>query len=435
MLKTDGVKAPAIRWLAVCAAAMPLAITSFTTSGAHAADHGFTKSFDDWRSGLDAPKKAAAAQALQADPVPGVVFADGINVVAEGALATGYDNNIDHRVSNRDGGAFGLVDLGLAVIAGPETSQTTAVVRGGYGYHDIDYRPDRWDVGVLVDHYRMIAPGMSLNFGGFFLHDDIDSDANERTAGYYQLSYNSSVAEAFWRGRVLDSHYLIAAGAPVDSNRFFARDETFDHVRLEQSAGVLFLKDQRIAPFFEIGYANLDYSTEINPAVFSRDADEIWTIGGVRVTLAPRLHVDLGARYNQRWIDDPTIQSFDSVFFDGKLVYIPSDNLYVEVNVDRSFLEPIVDDALLTESTAVSFLASARLDPRTMLKVEFGHISEDQIGAPDKFQHVYGELRLTHEIAERTEVFASVLGYHSRNEATNLEADRVNTMIGVRVRN
>ncbi|MEQ1652205.1 MAG: outer membrane beta-barrel protein [Hyphomicrobium sp.] len=416
--------------------AILIAVLAPVFAGSAAAeDRGFTHSFDEMRSGLAAPGKRQPAEAPYVDPIPGVAIADGLHAVAEGVVATGYDSNIDHRVSNRDGGMFALTDVGLALIAGPESAQTTAVVRGGYGYYDIDYRPDRWDVGVLVDHYRIIAPDTSLNFGGFFLHDDIDSDANERAAGYYQFAYNSSVMEAFVRGRALDSHYLIAAGAPIDANRFFARDETFDHLRLEQSTGVLFLKDQRIAPFFEIGYANLDYNTEINPAVFSRDADEVWTIGGVRVTLAPRLHVDLGARYNQRWLDAPNIRSFDSVYFDGKLVWIPSDDLYVEFNIDRTFLEPIVDTALFTESTAISFLANARLDSRTMLKLEVGHITEDQVGAPDTFKHLYGEVRLTHEIADRTEIFASALGYHTTNTFTDLEADRVSAMVGVRVRN
>jgi hypothetical protein len=204
---------------------------------------------------------------------------------------------------------------------------------------------------------------------------------------------------------------------------------------VEQSVGVLLLKDQRIAPFFEVGYANLDYTHEINTALFSRDADEIWTIGGVRVTVTRQLHVDLGARYNQRWIDDPAIKSHDTVFFDGKVVWTPDDTTYVEFNVDRSFVEPIVDTALLAESTVVSLLANTKLDDRTALKFEIGHITEEEIGAPDKFQHVYGEATITHEIAERTEIFASALGYHTRNDASGLEANRFNAMTGFRIRN
>ena len=419
------------RVLAVLSAAVSLSYVEIASAN----DHGFNRTFDVWRSELSAPAKREPDGASGVEPIPGVAIADGVHVVAEAAIATGYDSNIDHLVSNREAGIFGLTDFGFALIAGQDTAQTTVVARGGYQYHDIDYRPDRWDAGVLVDHYRLIASDTSLNFGGFFLHDDIDSDANERTAGYTQLAYNTSVAEVFWRGRALDSHYLIAAGAPPEVNRFFARDETFDHLRLESSAGALLLKDHRIAPFFEVGYANLDYTQEIDPAIFSRDGDEVWAIGGVRVALADRLHIDLGARYNQRWLDDPTIRSFDTVFFDGKLVWTPSDTLYVELNVDRSFLEPIVDTALLTESTAFSFLANARIDRWTTLKLEFGHIVEDQIGAPDKFKHIYGEARLTHEIADRTELFASILGYHTTNEASDLEADRVSSMIGIRIRN
>ncbi len=400
---------------------------------AAAASRGYAHDFKDWQQRLEKPAVPIAAP--DAEAVPGVVIADGVHLLAEGVATTGYDSNIDHRVSDVDGGAYGLIDLGLALIAGPQSAQSTAVVRGGYGYHDIDYRPDRWDVGVLIDHYRQIAPNTTLNFGGFFLHDDIDTDANERAAGYYELALNSATMDAFWRGRASHSHYLLPAGTAPLSNIFFNRDETFDHVRLEQSAGMLVLKDQRLAPFFEIGYANLDYTHQIDPTVFSRDGDEVWAIGGVRIALSDTLHADIGARYNQRWLDDPNIRSHDTVFFDGKLVWVPNDDLYVELNADRSFLEPVVDTALLTESTTVSLLVNTKLDVVTALKFEIGHITEDQIGAPDKFQHIYSEARITRELAGGTEVFASVLGYHTRNEASDLEANRVDVMAGIRIHN
>ena len=413
------------------------ALATVNSNTALAAQRGYAHTFSDWSDRLAAPgaKRSGEANAADYESVPRVVIGDGVRAVAEGVVATGYDSNIDHFVTNTDGSAYGLVDLGLALIAGPKTSETTAVVRGGYGYHDIDNRPDRWDVGVLIDHYQQISSEVSWDFGGFFLHDDVDTDANERAAGYSQLSYNTATAEAFVRSRVMNSRYLASLNSGQANQLFFPRDETFDHLRYEESIGVLILKDQSIAPFFELGYANLDYTREIDPTAFSRDGDEIWAIGGVRVTLSPTLHVDLGARYNQRWLDDPVIRSHDSVFFDGKVVWTPSDDLYVEFNVDRSFLEPIVETALLTESTSYSLLTNTKLDDLTWLKFEIGHITEDEIGAPDTFQHIYAEARLTHEIAKNTEVFASVLGYHTRNEASDLEADRVNAMVGIKVHN
>ena len=215
---------------------------------ANAEPHGFSKGFDNWRKALSAPHRRDPDGDIQIEgDVPGVVIAEGLNFVAEGLVAAGYDSNIDYRVEERDGGIYAKTDLGMALIAKSENAETTAVVRGGYGRHGIDLRPDRYDIGALIDHYRIVAPNTSLNFGGFFLHDDIDVDANERAAGYTQLSYNTSEMEAFARSRTLHSHYLIEAGAGAIANRFFARDEAFDHLRLEQSAGVLFLKSQRLA--------------------------------------------------------------------------------------------------------------------------------------------------------------------------------------------
>ena len=403
---------------------------------AQAEPHGFSKGFENWRKALSAPHRRDPNGDIEIEgDVPGVVIAEGVNFVAEGLVAAGYDNNIDFRVEERDGGVYAKTDLGMALIAKSENAETTAVVRGGYGRHGIDLRPDRYDIGALIDHYRIVAPNTSLNFGGFFLHDDIDVDANQRAAGYTQLSYNRSDMEAFVRSRALHSHYLIEAGAGPISNRFFARDEAFDHLRLEQSAGILFLKDQRLSPFFETGYANLDYTRELDPARFTRDGDEIWAIGGVRVTLDKTLYVDLGARYNQRWLDDMALSSHDGVFFDGRIVYIPSDDLYVEFNIDRTFLEPIVEEAFFTESTTYALLVNTRLDGRARLKLEVGHITEEQIGAPDYFRHVYGEAQLSHDIGNRTELFTSLIGYHTTNDASEDEVDRFEFMAGVRIRN
>ncbi len=411
-------------------------MASMLPEAAYAEPHGFSKGYDTWRKALSAPNRRDPNGDIQIEgDVPGVVIAEGVNFVAEGLVAAGYDSNIDYRVEERDGGVYAKTDVGMALIAKSENAETTAVVRGGYGRHAIDLRPDRYDIGALIDHFRIVAPNTSLNFGGFFLHDNIDVDANERAAGYNQLSYNTTGMEAFVRSRALHSHYLIEAGAGPISNRFFARDEAFDHLRLEQSAGVLFLKDQRLAPFFETGYANLDYTRELDPAAFTRDADEVWAIGGMRVTLDKTLYVDLGARYNQRWLDDGALSSHDSVFFDGRIVYVPSDDLYVEFNIDRSFVEPVVEDAFFTESTTYALLVSTRLDDRTRLKFEVGRITEEQIGAPDYFRHDYGEAQLSHDIGNRAELFTSLLGYHTTNDASEDEVDRFEFMAGIRIRN
>jgi hypothetical protein len=197
----------------------------------------------------------------------------------------------------------------------------------------------------------------------------------------------------------------------------------------------MLLKNQRLAPYAEIGYAHLDYNNELNPSIFSRDADEMWAIGGVRVTFTERLHIDLGARHNQRWIDDPTISSHNSVFFDGKLVWTPHDGMYIEANIDRVFLEPIDDGSLLTDSTTYSLLAITDLDARTKLKVEVGHIEEDQVGTPDIYQMYYGEGRLTYAVNANTDVFGSLIGYQSRNEANDLEAHRFDVTVGLRITN
>ncbi|MCB1483498.1 MAG: outer membrane beta-barrel protein [Hyphomicrobiaceae bacterium] len=392
---------------------------------------GRTFRFDDLKQRVNLESRTPS----EAAPLPGVMIGPDARFIAQGALATGYDSNIDYLTTGNGGGAYGLTDLGMALVVGPANAQTTAVVRGGYGYHDIENRPDRWDAGALIDHYRVIAPDTAIDFGAFYLHDDIDVDANERAAGYYELTRRNAQHDLFLRGRILDTNYLSNPNDPQTQSLYYARDATFDNLLIQQSAGLLLLKDQRLAPYFEVGYGHLDYNHELNPAVFSRDGDEIWTVGGVRVTFNDRLHIDLGARYNQRWLDDPTISSYDSVFFDGKLVWAPTDQLYFEANIDRTFTEPIDDQALFTESTSYSLLTVANIDPRTRLSLDVGYQIDDQIGDAASYREIYGEARLTYEVDTHTEMFGSLLGSNSRNTDDGEEANRVNVMVGIRFTN
>lgn len=421
----------ASRHVVIAALTLPL-----VSPAALATDRGFSKRFESFQAETRSAAGGTRRDMFPAPdtPVPGVVIGPDTRFLAEGFIGTGYDSNLDTLI-NADGGAFGLGEVGAAIVTGPHTAETTALVRGSFAYHDIEVRPERWDVSTLIDHYRVLNENVAVNVGGFYVRDDIDTDPNQRISGYVDWAYKAPTMEGFARTHAMRTEYLADLIGLPSNNRLFSRDRTFDHNFVEQSFGVLIAKDRLLAPFFQVGYANLNYFNQTNTAVFNRDGDDVWAIGGVRVNLTNTLHVDLGARFNERWLQDPNKKSHATTYFDGKLVWTPTDRTYFEIDAERFFSEPIAELALFTESTVYSALVVHRFDDATRIKAEIGYIEEDQIGVPDLFRHIYGHVELAHRLEKHTELFGAFTSYNTVERSTNNEAERYVGIVGLRFSN
>jgi hypothetical protein len=139
-------------------------------------DRSFDASFKSM-----AREKSKAAE--QETPVAGVVVAPGTRYYAGAALLHGYDSNVDLDTTGRQSSSFGLLDLGAGLLFQRGNSETAIVARGSFSYYDIDFRPERWDAGGLVDHHVKIDDAWRATIGGFFIADQIDISRNNRTAG------------------------------------------------------------------------------------------------------------------------------------------------------------------------------------------------------------------------------------------------------------
>lgn len=363
---------------------------------------------------------------------PSADAAAGARVLAGVALVHGYDSNRDLDAVGADGGSFGLIDAGVGALWTRADSETALLARGSYSLNDIDFRPERWDAGVLVDHHQILADDWRVTMGGFFIADNIEVDRNNSTAGYVQLNHDTAVRDVFLRLRSLYRGYLDDVGTLKPNGDLIEVDRTFSNVRTEASAGVLMLKDQRLAPYLQAGVASIDFNRQANEAVLDRDGREVWGIAGVRISLTKDLKLDVGARTNHRAIDDNAFSSHSSTWFDGRLVWSPGDWLYVELNVDRTFETPEVANALLGERTAAQLYARAQLSDRLSATMFAGLVHNDQIGTNRELDEEYVDIKLDYALSERMQVFGLAGAARWRDSDDADAATRVRVGMGLK---
>lgn len=383
--------------------------------------------------GLDDVQRLMTAVRPDADTEGGIVINENLRVYGGLAIGGGHDSNIDDRTEKVDGGAYGRVDAGVAFVRGPATNQTVLLARGSYSRHDIQFRPYRYDGGILLDHHVALAQDIVLTLGGFYYRDEINLDSFQSLAGYFQLKRSNEQTQAFLRGRVYHQHYLLGVGGPAMNFTFTDLDDSFDYVRTEQSAGILVMRARRLAPYGEVGYANMNYTNEINPQVLSRDGNDIWVVAGVRVTFSNALHLDLGGRFNNRWTDDPRIDRYSRGFFDGKLVWTPSDRFSLELAIDRKIVEPFEANAVLADRT--SYHGTVTVDPNEKLTIstEAGYNRLLQVGSTSEYDEFYVGAESTYKLARGSALYSTLTATRSRNRVSSETDQRLRIEAGIKV--
>jgi hypothetical protein len=349
------------------------------------------------------------------------------------AVLGGHDSNVDMNKAAGSGTSFGMVDLGAAVVVGGESSQTTAIARGSFARHNMEFRPERWDGGFLVDHYMKMSGGWKVHLGGFLERNEIEIDRPMYAGAYAQVAKNGQSEDAFVRLRSMQTQFGNPISTPLSPGFLSDVDASFTNTRSEVSAGMLLLKDRALAPFFELSAARIQFSNQIDTAVLNRNANEFYGIAGVRITLGPKLHIDLGGRVNNRDLDDQRAASHTGAFFDGKIVWSPTDRIDVEVNVDRKNTEAMTANALFTERTAADVQVTAKLNEKVKARVEVGMAKLDQIGLNKNFEERYVEGRIGYQINKRIELFSMAKAEEIKDSTTGDVIDRVRVGAGVKV--
>lgn len=336
----------------------------------------------------------------------GIVVSPGVRLYTGATLSGGHDSNLDHVTKNPPASNYGRVELGAAAVVTGDNSQTVALARGSYANYSQDFRPDRWDGVVLVDHYIKVTNAWKLHFGGFYERNDIDVDRPTYAGGYAQIANKEETRDSFFRFRSMHTGYGNAIGSVFPSGFLSDVDRSFSNIRSEASLGTLLMKNRTVAPYFEVGAAQIDFTQQINQNVLDRDAREVYGIAGLRFTITPQLRVDLGVRGISREIEDKNFSHRSTAFFDGKLVWTPHDRLFVEFNVDRTNTDPLSANALYTERTAGDVHVTARLTEKVKMELEAGIARHDQIGIKQHYDEQYVSGRLGYQLTPRMELFS-----------------------------
>ncbi len=283
----------------------------------------------------------------------GYPIADGIIISPSVRVETGYDSNPDE-LFREDATAFGLVDGSLVLGFVKPGAATTLAIKGSAVSFEGLPRSDRWDAGVALDSYYVFPFGLEVSGGAFYLRDAISFTESDSTAAYYKLDYSNKNIATYAEGSINQVRYLsqqpIASTVPANLRPFLFNSE-FNHLRIENKAGLLVGRDRVLAVFTEGGYAWVDFIDQKVKNTVDRDADEYWISGGVRLTFAPHIRADLGYRYNRRDLRDTTVSSHEADYIDGKILWRPVQNLQASFEVDRSLGQPSSALSLVREIT------------------------------------------------------------------------------------
>jgi hypothetical protein len=328
------------------------------------------------------------------------------------------------------------LEAGAALVVSREHSQTTAIARGGIAQYGFDFRPTRWDAGFVLDHYVRLADAWKLHVGGFYELNEVDIDRPSYAGGYVQFSRNAAETDSFFRVRSMETGYGNAVGTVLQSGFLSEVDRSFTNVKTEASTGLLVGKNRTLAPFFEVGAANIEFTHQTSSAVLDRNAHEAYGIVGVRWTISPQLRIDLGVRGNERELNGSITSSggsYSSGYFDGKIVWAPNDRFFVELNLDRKNADPLSANALFTERTAAEFHATSKLTERISAEMSGGLVKHDQIGLTQHFDERFLHGRVSYKLSDRAVLFSIVKSEAVKDSVTDLTSHRLRVGAGVKV--
>ncbi len=366
----------------------------------------------------------------------GYVISDGIIVSPTIRTETGYDSNVDNLFSEPSS-AYGIID-GSVVLGFVKPNQATTIALKGkrVQFEGLD-RNERWDAGISLDTYKKLASGLEINAGALHLHDAVSYTTNEATAGYYKLQYQNHFLETYASGVTNQIRYLSQQAIPGSisvADRPFYFNSEYNHLRAEQTAGILVHRNNKFSPYLEGGYASIDYIDQKVAATVNRDAREYWGIAGVRINVIPRVRADIGYRYNRRDLDDTTITSYQTGYLDAKISWAPTDNFRAAFEIDRKLGEPSAAKSRLSEITTHSILLQYKATPRTQSTVRVYQKRSVDVGDATSFRERGYQSETTYDINNKTQFYFNSLWSQVKEEYSQTGFNHMKVGLGLRVK-
>lgn len=384
----------------------------------------------------DSAEQLKGKSAAQLSGVTGYTVAPGIIVTPSGYAEIGHDSNPDESF-DEIGSPYQEAGASLVVTAiGSRAAGNVRASGSWLQLHDEMLREDRWQASLEANGVYSLAPGLSVSAGALLSQDETDFFKTRAKGAYTEVNYVDERITSFVRGNVIEVRYLndpeIPDAAPDPLKPLFLR-ENFDVRSTGVTAGVLLGNNFWLAPYVEVGAANLDYFDQKDESQVDRDAEDYHAKGGVRVTFSPVLQADFGLRWNRRDLEDTRFSEFDSSYFDFALRWTPWTYFSLTASIDRTIEEPSGLLSVLADTKTYGLRANYRPKDRTNLSIWGEYKEIDELGEDLEYHAKRGGAELSYDLSASTQLYAGALIEYVEEDVSDADYRRLRVGAGARV--
>jgi hypothetical protein len=405
------------------------ALTSQTAAAQMISDGDNAKRF------TEAGNRLSGQSAASADSV-GVSLAPGLVWTPSGFIEGGYDTNPDRYFEDDHDAAYMRTGAAMSLTAISKRTIARVNASGNWlGFaEDIDHN-SRLSGNVNASITQQLAHGLTFTASGLLEHDASKYVASDLGGASTELGYRSDVFGAFVRGRFLDVRYandfpLTTPQAP--ENAPFYRSSAFNAQKSEISAGAILLPRLWASPYFEGGAGQIDYTKQPHPAALNRDGDDYYAKTGVRVVFSPNLRADVGWRWNERNLEDTTVSSFNSDFFDGSVTWTPSRFFAMTASIERTIGEPTTAFGRLSDLRTFELKANYRPVNGVSLTLGVQRQMSTDVGGDYYTRTTALDAGATYDYTKRVQLYTGLRYEYYEADWREMGGNRIKAMAGVR---
>jgi hypothetical protein len=368
--------------------------------------------------------------------VTGYTVAPGIIVTPSGYAEVGHDSNPDESF-DQIGSPYQEVGTTLSVTAiGSRAAGNVRASGSWLQLHDEMLREDRWKAAIEANGVYSIAPGLSVSAGALLSQDETEFFKNRVKGAYAEINYSDRWITSFMRANAIEVRYLndpeIPDSADDSLKPLFLR-ENLDVRSTGVTAGLLLGNNYWLAPYVEVGAANLDYFNQKDESLVDRDADDFHAKGGVRVTFSPALQADFGMRWNRRDLEDARFSDFQSSYFDFALRWTPWRYFSLTANIDRTIEEPSGLRGVLADTKTYGLRANYKPTDRIRLSVWGEYKDIEELGETLEYDARRGGAELSYDLTRSIQLYAGALIEYVEEEVSDADYNRLRVGAGARV--
>ena len=366
----------------------------------------------------------------------GYKLMDGILVVPELRLETGYDSNHD-QLFVEDSSGYGLVDGSLLFGYIQENKAVTLTFKGSYDRLGGLDREDRWDAGVSLDSYYRLNDNWEYTGGLFYLRDEVSYTQNETYSSYSQLDYTTRDLEAYFKSESYILRYIgetegLEGISALD--RAFFTDDSFNMRRHEISTGAVYRPHELVGIYSNGGFGISNYTDQPDESRLDRDANEFWLSGGFRLNLSPHLRAELGWRYNDRDIDDNRISGYDNNGFDAKVIWVPNGLLAVTYEADTFLAESAAAFSVVADVERHAITVALKPTARSTIDIYAAREVRKEIGSGLKYDEEKIAATYAYDVTATSQFYVTALFEKTEENLTLSDFERYRIGVGYRIK-